>query len=124
MKRIRWTPQIREQFVNSLSRTGIVSAAAKCIGLSPRRAYELKAMDSEFSKAWDKAEEMAWLAMRQEVKNRTLSSDCNCERKRKRAAVIAAEDGHVLIENYSDRLLAFLLRKYNQACESKMANPK
>lgn len=124
MKRTRWTPQIREQFVSSLSRTGIVSAAAKFIGLSSRRAYELKAMDSEFSKAWDKAEQTALGAMRKEIKNRVLDNGCECSKKRKRAAVLAAEDGHVSIEHYSDRLLAFLLRRDNQACESKMANPK
>ncbi|MEP2102157.1 MAG: hypothetical protein ABJP02_11680 [Parasphingorhabdus sp.] len=61
VKRYRgWTPDRQRRFIYQLSRIGIVSAAAKAVGMSRDSAYKLrgrKGADS-FASAWDMALEM------------------------------------------------------------------
>ncbi|GAA0480297.1 hypothetical protein GCM10009096_22880 [Parasphingorhabdus litoris] len=55
-----WTPDRQRQFIYQLSRIGVVSAAAKAVGMSRDSAYKLrgrKGADS-FATAWDMALEM------------------------------------------------------------------
>lgn len=61
VKRYRgWTPDRQRQFIHQLSRIGVVSAAAKAVGMTRDSAYKLRRRkDAEsFAAAWDMALEM------------------------------------------------------------------
>ena len=48
----RWTPEARRAFLERLAKTGNVSAAAAACGLSRQAAYDLRARDPDFARAW------------------------------------------------------------------------
>jgi len=53
-----WTPQRQRDFIAALADLGLVGAAAKAVGMSPKSAYALRAragQDSEFVAVWDAA---------------------------------------------------------------------
>jgi hypothetical protein len=53
-----WTPQRQQDFIANLAQTGVVSAAARAVGMSPKSAYALRKRageDSGFAAAWDEA---------------------------------------------------------------------
>lgn len=53
-----WTPDRQRGFIAALSQIGVVSAAAKSVGLSAKSAYALRRRagpDSGFTRAWDLA---------------------------------------------------------------------
>jgi len=52
-----WTAQRQSGFLVALARLGLVSAAARAVGMSARSAYRLRARDAlgSFSAAWDAA---------------------------------------------------------------------
>jgi hypothetical protein len=53
-----WTPEKQKRFIHELSRIGLVSAAARAVGMSPRSAYALLKRAPEvrgFARAWDAA---------------------------------------------------------------------
>ena len=54
----RLTPITREKFLQKLRETGNVSLSAALVGVSRRRAYQLKMKDKEFSDLWDEAREI------------------------------------------------------------------
>jgi hypothetical protein len=61
VKRYRgWTADRQRQFIYQLSRIGIVSAAAKAVGMSRDSAYKLRGRKGaeSFAAAWDMALEM------------------------------------------------------------------
>jgi len=50
-----WTPARQREFILQLARIGVVSAAAKAVGMSPKSAYALRKRAgeaSEFAAAW------------------------------------------------------------------------
>lgn len=55
-----WTPTRQRKFIYHLSRIGIVSAAAKAVGMSRTSAYKLRERPGaeSFAAAWDMALEM------------------------------------------------------------------
>ncbi len=50
-----WTPERRARFLELFGVCGIVGTAADAVGLSRRAAYDLRARDPEFARAWDAA---------------------------------------------------------------------
>ncbi|QTD55989.1 hypothetical protein [Parasphingorhabdus cellanae] len=55
-----WTPDRQRQFIHQLSRIGVVSAAAKAVGMTRDSAYKLRKRKGaeSFAAAWDMALEM------------------------------------------------------------------
>jgi len=50
-----WTPDRQRGFIRELARIGVVSAAARAVGMSPKSAYALlkrAGPDSGFARAW------------------------------------------------------------------------
>lgn len=57
-----WSAEVQRAFVAALARSGVVAAAARSVGRSPRSAYQLRqrAGDcSPFARAWDTAQARA-----------------------------------------------------------------
>lgn len=53
-----WTPDRQRRFVDALAVTGVVTAAARAVGMSTRAAYNLRRRageDSALARAWDAA---------------------------------------------------------------------
>ena len=53
-----WTTEVQRAFVAALARCGVVAAAARSVGRSPRSAYQLRKRageGSQFARAWDTA---------------------------------------------------------------------
>lgn len=53
-----WTPEKQKRFIHELARIGLVSAAARAVGMSPKSAYALLKRapeESGFAQAWDGA---------------------------------------------------------------------
>jgi len=59
MRRLRLTCERRECFLNALSETGSVTAAAQIAGVSRTRVYAARKADPAFTTAWEEAEEIA-----------------------------------------------------------------
>ncbi|WP_108809799.1 hypothetical protein [Sphingorhabdus sp. Alg231-15] len=55
-----WTPNRQRKFIYHLSRIGVVSAAARAVGMTRDSAYKLRsrAGAGSFAAAWDLAQEM------------------------------------------------------------------
>lgn len=56
-----WSAEVQRCFVAGLARTGVVSAAARSVGRTPRSAWQLRqraGADSQFVQAWDIALDM------------------------------------------------------------------
>jgi len=54
-----WTPERQRGFIRALSMIGMVTAAARAVGMSPKSAYALlkrAGPDSEFARAWKEAQ--------------------------------------------------------------------
>jgi len=50
-----WTPERQRHFIYALGQLGMVAAAARCVGMSRKSAYELlkrAGADSGFARAW------------------------------------------------------------------------
>lgn len=50
-----FTPQKKGKFTAELRRSGNISEAARLIGFSRRRAYQIRGEDAEFAEEWDHA---------------------------------------------------------------------
>lgn len=111
MTRIRWTRQAREKFLNRLRRTGNVSAAARAVGLSRSRAYEIRQRDAAFAAAWDDAEQEAVDLLESEARRRAAEG---VEQPLVSGGrLVRGDDGKVVtVRRYNDRLLEFLLRAH------------
>lgn len=61
-----WTAEAQRAFIDALSRSGLVTAAARSVGKSARSAYQLRARPdaASFAAAWDWALEMGLDAAR------------------------------------------------------------
>jgi hypothetical protein len=56
-----WTPARQRAFVEELAKLGLVGAAARAVGMSPKSAYGLRRRAGEassFARAWDRAVEL------------------------------------------------------------------
>jgi len=54
-----WTPERQRGFIHALSRIGVVSFAASCVGMSRKSAYALlkrAGAESSFARAWHEAQ--------------------------------------------------------------------
>lgn len=100
----RWTSRRRAAFLDALSATGNVSAAARAAGASRSRAYALKAADPAFAVEWNDALETAIDALDAEARRRALEG----------VEVPHFHQGRVAgtVRKYSDSLLMFLLRAH------------
>ena len=57
-RRDGWTPPRQRDFIAALAELGLVAAAARSVGMSPKSAYALRnraGEDSDFAAAWDVA---------------------------------------------------------------------
>ncbi|WP_375429537.1 hypothetical protein [uncultured Sphingomonas sp.] len=56
-RRDGWTPDKQRAFIDQLARCGVVAAAAKAVGMSPKSAYALRKRPdaASFAAAWDDA---------------------------------------------------------------------
>lgn len=100
----RWTSRRRAAFLEALSGTGNVSAAARAAGASRSGAYALKAADAGFAAEWADALETAVDALDAEARRRALEG----------VEVPHFHQGRVAgtVRKYSDSLLMFLLRAH------------
>lgn len=69
------TPAKRRKFLDALSETGDVSAAAKVAGLARGEALRLREEDETFRTEWDDAHESAVDALEAEARRRALEGD-------------------------------------------------
>lgn len=69
----RWTPSRRSRFLTALATTNIVVEAARAAGVSPQRAYELRATDSAFRARWEAARDAATDRLRELAVNLALN---------------------------------------------------
>lgn len=111
MTHVRWTRQARQAFLDLLRRTGNVSGAARAVGLSRSRAYQLRQRDREFAAAWDDAEQEAVDLLEGEARRRAAEG---VEQPLVSGGrLVRDDDGRVVtVRRYNDRLLEFLLRAH------------
>jgi len=100
-----WTEEKQRRFIEVLADTGLVSAAAKAVGMSRESAYRLRrsAHGAAFARAWDAARHHAG----------ALVEDIAFERAFEGVEHnVYDENGEVVCTKrvYNDRLLMFLLR--------------
>lgn len=101
-----WTLTRQRQFVEALTETGSVTAAARSVGMTAQSAYRLRRRDSarDFAAAWDAALEMG----------RAPLLDVAFDRAVNGVAMPIFYKGEQVGERrtYNDRLLMFLLRNH------------
>lgn len=93
----RWHPV----FIRAMKESGIVRIACEAAGVGRRTAYDHKALDPEFSKAWDEAKEDAVDALEAAAERRAVQGV---------QRVVSVGGKREIVIEYSDRLLEFLLR--------------
>lgn len=109
------TPARRHKFLDALSETGDVSAAAKVAGLARGEAMRLRDEDETFRTEWDDAHESAVDALEAEARRRALKGDE--EDIYYRGEVVGTKI------RKSDGMLEFLLKAYRpQKFASKTAS--
>ena len=54
-----WTPERQRAFIGALADTGVVSEAARSVGMSRQAAYRLRARAPQFAFLWDEAVKVA-----------------------------------------------------------------
>ncbi len=109
------TPARRRKFLDTLSETGDVSAAAKAGGVTRREAMRLREEDENFRAGWDDATESAVDALEAEARRRALEGDE--EHIYYRGEIVGTKI------RKSDGMLEFLLKAYRpQKFASKPAS--
>ena len=109
MRKLKLTPARQRHFLKALSESGSVSTAAAVAGTSRTRVYELRKADPAFAAAWDEAEEIATDRLEEEARRRALEGVS--EPLVSAGKLVRGDDGKpIMIQRYSDRLLAELLR--------------
>jgi hypothetical protein len=89
-----------------LARTANVSLAAKAVGISRRRAYQLRARDAAFREAWNNAREEGLDCLEAEAWRRAVHGT----RRAKAVYYQGRKVGADVDQEYSDTLLIFLLK--------------
>jgi hypothetical protein len=109
MKKLKLTPEKREQFLQALAESGSVTAAVTVAGTSRTRVYELRKTDTAFAAAWDEAEEIATDRLQDEARRRAIEGVA--EPLVSAGKLVRGDDGQpVMVKRYSDNLLLALLR--------------
>jgi DNA-binding transcriptional regulator YdaS (Cro superfamily) len=101
------TPHAREEFLEMLKRTCNVSKSARLIGISRRRAYQVRKKDKEFAKAWAEAIEIATDTLEEEARRRAMDG---VDRPQFYQGKICG-----YIKEYSDKLMDTLLAAHRPA---------
>lgn len=100
-----WTEEKQRRFIEALADTGLVSRAAKGVGMTRESAYRLRrsAHGAAFARAWDAAREHAGCALEDIAFERAIEG---VEQN------VYDQYGEVICTKrvYNDRLLTFLLR--------------
>ncbi|HEX8642906.1 MAG TPA: hypothetical protein VF702_03220 [Allosphingosinicella sp.] len=100
-----WTEEKQRRFIEALADTGLVSTAAKAVGMSRENAYRLRrsAHGAAFARAWDAARDHAGGPLEDIAFERAIEG---VEHN------VYDENGEVVCTKrvYNDRLLMFLLR--------------
>lgn len=107
----RWPRHARAAFIDTLARTGNVSAAAEAAGQSRAAAYRLRALDPDFAEDWAGALDSAADLLEAEARRRAIEG---VPEVIVRAGKIVTDDAGqpVTVRHYSDRLLELLLRAH------------
>jgi hypothetical protein len=118
--RTKLTAKKRQLFLEVLAKTGNVSQAAEAIGVRRQTAYEHRAADPEFAKAWEAALEIAADALEAEAWRRAVDG------VDEPVGWFKGEAGGT-VRKYSDTLLIFLLKgarphKYRETIRQEIAN--
>ena len=99
----------RLRFLDALATCGNVTASAKMVGVTPRRLYQVRAVDKDFAAAWDECVELGAQALEDEARRRAFDG---VEKPLTSAkGLIYRPDGsEATVREYSDTLLIFLLK--------------
>ena len=96
------TPAKKEEFLQELLKTGIVTKTAEVIGIPPRTVYNWRKVDKEFAAAWDEAVETSTDRLVEEARRRAHDGTLK---------PVYQGGKHVGdIREYSDTLLMFLIK--------------
>lgn len=87
-RRLRWTAALTGAFMDHLSRTGNISAAARRIGIDPAQAYYRQRTNAAFRAAWRAALDAGYLTIETQAMAYVLSGA-----KRRRTPARAASTG-------------------------------
>ena len=99
----KYSPKMLDLFIETLSKYGIVTVAAKEAGqLDTRLLYEKKKQNPEFAERWDKAIERSIDLLENEARRRAFEG---CDRPVFQKGVQVG-----VIREYSDTLLIFLMK--------------
>jgi hypothetical protein len=72
-RRVRWTAALTGAFMDHLSRTGNISAAARRIGIDPAQAYYRQRTNAAFAAAWRAALDAGYLTIETQAMGYILS---------------------------------------------------
>lgn len=105
------TGRRRGLFLDTLSATGNVSAAARAAQVARSTCYRTRRLDADFAEQWTDAEEAAVDLLEAEARRRALDG---VERPLVGGGkLIRDDDGKVvMVREYNDRLLEFLLKAH------------
>ena len=96
------TPKKKEEFLRHLAKSGVVTHAARCVGISRGHAYLIRDNDDDFKRAWDDAVEQSIDIMILEAKRRAERGTL------KPVFYQGVQCGE--IREYSDSLMMFLVK--------------
>ncbi|MDE3023579.1 MAG: terminase [Pseudomonadota bacterium] len=102
--RTKWTRITREEFIAELAKSGNVAKAAKKIGLSRSRVYELRDVDKKFADEWNEAIETGIDNLEEEARRRAYNGTL------KPVFYQGSKCGSV--REYSDTLMVVLLKAH------------
>jgi hypothetical protein len=111
-----WTLDRRTAFLETLSKTANVTAAAATVGKSTSGAYQLRQRDRKFAADWDRAIESAMDQLVAVALERALNGTMK--------EVVRGSGETVSIREYSDRLLMFMLSQRRPQAYSRLAGPQ
>jgi len=98
---VKLSPEKKIAFLAALADTGQITKACKAIDIARPTAYEWRALDPEFARAWDAAKDRSMDVLEDEAFRRAHDGDAN---------VIPGKYGEIIRTEYSDTLLIFLLK--------------
>jgi hypothetical protein len=93
---------LQERFLDSLAKTGNISAACRASGFPRKSAYRLREEDPDFAAAWEQALEEAVESLEQEAWRRAAKGSLK--------PVFQGGQEVGQIREYSDTLMIFLLK--------------
>lgn len=114
-RRDGWTPARQRAFIDALGKCGLVAAAAREVGMTPKSAYRLRARGdaASFAAAWDVAVDQG----------RTFATDTAIERAMEGVAEPVFRGGLQVGERrrYDNRLLIAALRHWRPVTDDSAA---